>query len=68
MEARLQSALADSTLLDQNGEEQAVAAVRSRQRSTDVTLAARSQHLTNAGSIERAAAALGPQPLAGNTL
>jgi hypothetical protein len=36
-------------------------------RSTDVALAARIQHVTNAGSIERAAEALDPQPLATNT-
>jgi hypothetical protein len=67
METRLQDALADPTLLDQSSEVQAVTPVRSRQRSTDVALAARIQHLTIAGSIERAAAALDPQPLASNT-
>jgi hypothetical protein len=67
MKARLKAALADSTLLHQSGEEQAVTPVRSRQRSTDVALSARIQHLTNAGSIERPAAALDPQPLASNT-
>jgi hypothetical protein len=67
MEAHLPAALADPTLLDQSGEEQAVTPVRSRQRTTDVALAAQIQHLTNAGSIERAAAVLDPQPLASNT-
>jgi hypothetical protein len=67
IEARLQAALVDPTLFDQNGKVQAVTLVRSRQRSTDVALAARIQHLTNAGSIERAAAALHCQPLASNT-
>jgi hypothetical protein len=33
----------------------------------DVALPARIQHLTNAGSIERGAGALNPQPLASNT-
>jgi hypothetical protein len=67
MEARLQDALENPTLLDQSGEVQAVTPVRSRQRSTDVALAARIQHLTNAGGTERAAAALAPQPLASNS-
>jgi hypothetical protein len=60
MEARLQATLADPTLLDQSCEVQAVTAVRSRQRSTDVALVTQSQHRTSAGSIERAAAALDP--------
>jgi hypothetical protein len=64
----LQAALADPTLLDQSGEEQAVTPVHSRQRSTDVALAPRIQHLTNTGSIECAAAVLDPQLLASNTL
>jgi thioredoxin-like negative regulator of GroEL len=67
MEVRLQAALTDPTLQDQSGEVQAASSRRSRQRSTDVALAARIQHLASAGSIERAAAALDRQPLAHNT-